>query len=87
MQCGWCFPQYDEALHGYMDAGGSLYEAHSHRSLQGMPHAHHSPHVGNHAPAMHPFHGNHVSSAQVPNHVMAGGVPDVHKRDKDSIYG
>ncbi|XP_034238703.1 homeobox protein homothorax isoform X1 [Thrips palmi] len=74
-------PRYDEGLHGYMDAGGSLYD--SHRALQGMPHAHHSPHVGNHAPAMHPY--NHVSAPQ--NHVMAGGVPDVHKRDKDSIYG
>jgi hypothetical protein len=27
---------------------------------------------------------NHTAAG---NHVMGGGVPDVHKRDKDSIYG
>merc|ERR1712012_1101598 len=31
---------------------------------------------------------NHVSSSSVANHVMGTGqVPDVHKRDKDAIYG
>merc|ERR1711899_555262 len=30
---------------------------------------------------------NHVSSSSVGNHVMGGQVPDVHKRDKDAIYG
>jgi hypothetical protein len=41
----------------------------------------HGPHM-NHGPSMHQYHGNHVMS----NHVM-GSVPDVHKRDKDAIYG
>jgi len=36
----------------------------------------------NHGQSMHPYHTNHVMS----NHVM-GSVPDVHKRDKDAIYG
>ncbi|XP_044731113.1 homeobox protein homothorax isoform X2 [Chrysoperla carnea] len=61
--------------------------------------AHHSPHM-NHAAAvaaaaMHPaaYHAsvaaaNHVSPAALTaNHVMGPGVPDVHKRDKDAIYG
>lgn len=43
--------------------------------------SHISPHM-NHGPSMHNYHGNHVMS----NHVM-GAVPDVHKRDKDAIYG
>ena len=30
---------------------------------------------------------NHVSSSSVANHVMGGQMPDVHKRDKDAIYG
>lgn len=31
---------------------------------------------------------NHVTSSSVTNHVMGSGqVPDVHKRDKDAIYG
>merc|ERR1711981_604184 len=30
---------------------------------------------------------NHVSSSSVGNHVMGGQMPDVHKRDKDAIYG
>merc|ERR1711899_563754 len=31
---------------------------------------------------------NHVSSSSVANHVMGTGqMPDVHKRDKDAIYG
>merc|ERR1712038_1309374 len=30
---------------------------------------------------------NHVSSSSVANHVMGCQMPDVHKRDKDAIYG
>merc|ERR1712223_1965337 len=30
---------------------------------------------------------NHVSSSSVANHVMGGQMPDVHKRDKDAVYG
>lgn len=71
-------------------------------SLQGLT-AHHSPHMNHASSAaaaasMHGYHaaaaaaaaaaaGNHVSP--VANHVMGatGAVPDVHKRDKDAIYG
>lgn len=78
--------QYDDGIHPYMDAasGGGMYDPHvPHRPLQM---AHHSPHM-NHAAAMHAgYHANHVSSA-VTNHVMSPVVPDVHKRDKDAIYG
>jgi homeobox protein homothorax len=48
------------------------------RQMQSLSHG---PHM-NHGPTMHQYHGNHVMS----NHVM-GAVPDVHKRDKDAIYG
>ncbi|KAI5746222.1 hypothetical protein M8J77_001266 [Diaphorina citri] len=82
-------PRYDEGLpcsaSSYMDTppgSSSLYEAH-HRLPPGM-----SPHM-NHYPTAPPPAAptNHVPPA---NHVMGGAsahVPDVHKRDKDSIYG
>lgn len=77
------FVQYDDGIHtSYMgDAPPSMYDPHvAHRPLQNI--AHHSPHM-NHG--MHQYHtGNHV--AAVANHVM-GPVTDVHKRDKDAIYG
>lgn len=64
------------------NAPPSMYDPHvAHRPLQSL--SHHSPHM-NHA-SMHQYHGNHVSTP-VSNHVM-GNVPDVHKRDKDAIYG
>ena len=39
--------------------------------------------------AMHNPYANHNPAASVQNHVMGAstGVPDVHKRDKDAIYG
>uniref|UniRef100_A0A1B6CLX0 Homeobox domain-containing protein n=1 Tax=Clastoptera arizonana TaxID=38151 RepID=A0A1B6CLX0_9HEMI len=78
------YNKYDDGIHPYMDTPpGSMYDPHAgHRPIQSM--THHSPHI-NHA-GMHQFHpaANHVASAA--NHVM-GAVPDVHKRDKDSIYG
>nr|CAD7571404.1 unnamed protein product [Timema californicum] len=73
---------YDDGIHPYMDnPPPSMYDPHvAHRPLQSL--AHHSPHM-NHG--MHQYHAaNHV--APVSNHVM-GSVPDVHKRDKDAIYG
>lgn len=79
--------QYDDGLHPYMEATGpgSMYDPHavSHRSLQGM--SHHSPHMNHTANMFHaaPPPTNHVSS----NHAMPPQVNDVHKRDKDSIYG
>ncbi|KAK7790168.1 hypothetical protein R5R35_008091 [Gryllus longicercus] len=76
-------PRYDDGIHPYMEnAPPSMYDPHvAHRGpLQGL--AHHSPHM-NHS--MHQYHTpNHVTP--VSNHVM-GSVPDVHKRDKDAIYG
>ncbi|XP_069672632.1 homeobox protein homothorax isoform X2 [Periplaneta americana] len=76
-------PRYDDGIHPYNmgDAPTSMYDPHvAHRPLQNI--THHSPHM-NHG--MHQYHpGNHV--APVSNHVM-GSVPDVHKRDKDAIYG
>lgn len=63
------------------NAGNMYADPHGHRpALPAL--AHHSPHM-NHT--MHQYHGgNHVTP--VPGHVM-GAVPDVHKRDKDAIYG
>ena len=39
--------------------------------------------------AMHNPYANHNPAASAQNHVMgsSSGVPDVHKRDKDAIYG
>ncbi|KAF6216081.1 hypothetical protein GE061_000419 [Apolygus lucorum] len=73
-------PRYEEGIHPYMEppTPGAMYDPHvGHRPLQGIqPHLNHNMHY--------PTGGNHVSP--VANHVM-GPVPDVHKRDKDSIYG
>uniref|UniRef100_T1JCN7 MEIS N-terminal domain-containing protein n=1 Tax=Strigamia maritima TaxID=126957 RepID=T1JCN7_STRMM len=73
-------PRYDDGIphYGAMDMPASMYDPH-HRP---MPLSH-SPHL-NHGHAMHQYHGNHVGAMS--NHVM-GSVPDVHKRDKDAIYG
>ncbi|XP_023225218.1 homeobox protein Meis1-like isoform X3 [Centruroides vittatus] len=75
--------RYEDTMshYGAMDGPASIYDPHAHRSMQTLSHA---PHM-NHTPAMHQYHGNHVSSV-MSNHVM-GSVPDVHKRDKDAIYG
>jgi homeobox protein homothorax len=78
--------RYDDGVsHGYpgMESmPASMYDPHSvgHRSLQ--PLAHPSPHM-NHSHPMYHHQSNHVPTG---NHVMAP-VPDVHKRDKDAIYG
>uniref|UniRef100_A0A8D8SIE6 Homeobox protein homothorax n=1 Tax=Cacopsylla melanoneura TaxID=428564 RepID=A0A8D8SIE6_9HEMI len=82
-------PRYDEGLpmsaSSYMDPPTStaLYEAH-HRLPPGM-----SPHM-NHYPSVPPPAAPPTNHVPAPNHVMGGAsahVPDVHKRDKDSIYG
>lgn len=80
---------------GSSSAGG-MYDPHRVAAAAAAA-AHHSPHM-NHAAAvaaaMHPYHAasvaaaNHVSPAALTaNHVMGPAVPDVHKRDKDAIYG
>jgi hypothetical protein len=68
--------RYDDGLSHY----GSMESPYDPlgRQMQSLTHG---PHM-NHGPSMHQYHGNHVMS----NHVM-GSVPDVHKRDKDAIYG
>ncbi|XP_055678513.1 homeobox protein homothorax isoform X2 [Lutzomyia longipalpis] len=90
-------PRYDESLHGYMDSGAAaaMYDPHAgHRppGLQGLP-PHHSPHMSHAAAAasvgMHGYHSGHGTPSHVSpvaNHVM-GSMPEVHKRDKDAIYG
>lgn len=90
--CSYLYLQYDDGLHGYMDSGAAaMYDPHSgHRppGLPGIP-PHHSPHMSHAAAAsvgMHGYHGtsSHVSPAT--NH-MGAVQPDVHKRDKEAIYG
>lgn len=73
-------PRYDDGIphYGPMEVSPTMYDPHAHRP---MPLSH-SPHM-NHGHSMHQYH-NHVSPMS--NHVM-GSVPDVHKRDKDAIYG
>ncbi|RLU14886.1 hypothetical protein DMN91_012773 [Ooceraea biroi] len=87
-------PRYDDGgLHGgYLEGGGGgggagLYDPHA----RGVPGLHHSPHLGGMGPA-HPQYP--PPPAQAPQHVLAAAaaaaasaVPDVHKRDKDAIYG
>ncbi|XP_076666990.1 meis homeobox homothorax isoform X4 [Andrena cerasifolii] len=89
-------PRYDDgALHaGYLEGGGGgggagLYDPHG--SARGVPGLHHSPHLGGMGPA-HPQYP--PPPPQPPQHVLAAAaaaaasaVPDVHKRDKDAIYG
>uniref|UniRef100_A0A1B0BIR1 MEIS N-terminal domain-containing protein n=1 Tax=Glossina palpalis gambiensis TaxID=67801 RepID=A0A1B0BIR1_9MUSC len=85
-----------------MDSGAAaaaMYDPHvGHRppGLQGLP-THHSPHMTHAAAAaatvgMHGYHtagaGGHGTPSHVSpvaNHLM-GGMPEVHKRDKDAIY-
>ncbi|XP_034936316.1 homeobox protein homothorax [Chelonus insularis] len=87
-------PRYDDGgLHGsYLEGGGGggagLYDPHG--SARGVPGLHHSPHMG-----MGPAHPQYPPPPpQPPQHVLAAAaaaaasaVPDVHKRDKDAIYG
>ncbi|EZA50967.1 Homeobox protein homothorax, partial [Ooceraea biroi] len=86
-------PYDDGGLHGgYLEGGGGgggagLYDPHA----RGVPGLHHSPHLGGMGPA-HPQYP--PPPAQAPQHVLAAAaaaaasaVPDVHKRDKDAIYG
>ncbi|XP_029661077.1 homeobox protein homothorax isoform X2 [Formica exsecta] len=87
-------PRYDDGgLHGgYLEGGGGgggagLYDPHG--NARGVPGLHHSPHLGSMGPA-HPQY----PPPQPPQHVLAAAaaaaasaVPDVHKRDKDAIYG
>ncbi|XP_017759452.1 PREDICTED: homeobox protein homothorax isoform X2 [Eufriesea mexicana] len=89
-------PRYDDGgVHGsYLEGGGGgggagLYDPHG--SVRGVPGLHHSPHLGGMGPA-HPQYP--PPPPQPPQHVLAAAaaaaasaVPDVHKRDKDAIYG
>lgn len=75
-----------------MDSGTAttMYDPHAgHRpGLQGLP-PHHSPHMSHPAVGMHGYHSGHGTPSHVSpvaNHVM-GSIPEVHKRDKDAIYG
>lgn len=82
--CGCNFFQYDDGLshYGAMESVAGMYDPHgaaAHRSLHQPLAGHPSPHMNSHP--MYHHQGNHVPS---PNHVMG---PDVHKRDKDAIYG
>ncbi|KAK0080181.1 hypothetical protein PV325_000331 [Microctonus aethiopoides] len=85
--------RYDDGgLHGsYLEGGGGgagLYDPHG--SARGVPGLHHSPHM-----SMGPAHPQYPPPPpQPPQHVLAAAaaaaasaVPDVHKRDKDAIYG
>ncbi|XP_035703125.1 homeobox protein homothorax isoform X3 [Folsomia candida] len=76
--------KYDDGLshYGAMESVAGMYDPHgaaAHRSLHQPLAGHPSPHMNSHP--MYHHQGNHVPS---PNHVMG---PDVHKRDKDAIYG
>ena len=57
-------------------------QAHQAAAASQMNHMAHNPYVA--AAASAAAGNNHSGSG---NHVMSGGQPDVHKRDKDAIYG
>ncbi|XP_043473749.1 homeobox protein homothorax isoform X1 [Leptopilina heterotoma] len=88
-------PRYDDGLHGgYLEGGGGgggagLYHPDPHASARGVPGLHHSSHLG----AMGPAHPQYPPPPpQPPHNVLAAvassaAIPDVHKRDKDAIYG
>ena len=61
-----------------LDLAAAAHRSHLSAAMHGNPYA---------AAAAAAAANNHVSSS-VANNVMGGGqVPDVHKRDKDAIYG
>merc|ERR1719174_3002978 len=68
----------------YGDHRAALYTLAAHHAAA-QQHMNHSSSVA----AMHNPYANHNPTASVQNHVMGAspGVPDVHKRDKDAIYG
>ncbi|XP_033216089.1 homeobox protein homothorax isoform X4 [Belonocnema kinseyi] len=88
-------PRYDDGLHGgYLEGGGGgggagLYHPDPHSSARGVPGLHHGSHLG----AMGPAHPQYPPPPpQPPHNVLAAvassaAIPDVHKRDKDAIYG
>jgi len=88
-------PRYDGWPSGMEMPPTSMYgDPHARTALDTLTAAHHAAaaqHM-NHSSsvaAMHNPYANHNPAASVPNHVMGAstGVPDVHKRDKDAIYG
>ncbi|CAL4063136.1 unnamed protein product [Meganyctiphanes norvegica] len=80
--------RYDDGLGHYgaasMEAVASMYDPHRNVASTGLPGSlmGHMNHGATHNMYPHTPGSNHVGS----NHVM-GSVPDVHKRDKDLIYG
>jgi len=88
-------PRYDGWPSGMEMPPTSMYgDPHARSALDTLTAAHHAAaaqHM-NHSSsvaAMHNPYANHNPAASVQNHVMGAstGVPDVHKRDKDAIYG
>jgi len=88
-------PRYDgwPSGMGEMPPTSMYGDPHSRAALDTLA-AHHAAaqHMQNHSSsvAMHNPYANHnPTAASVQNHVMgaSSGVPDVHKRDKDAIYG
>jgi hypothetical protein len=94
-------PRYDGWPSGMEMTPTSMYgdphSAHARTALEQLTASHHTNHMTHPssaavhaaaAAAMHnPYANNHTGN--VTNHVMgsSAGVPDVHKRDKDAIYG
>ncbi|XP_041467769.1 homeobox protein Meis1-like isoform X1 [Lytechinus variegatus] len=81
---------YDDGLphYGSLDASStSMYEAHAPRSAVHYSQAYAQPHM-NHAPSVaHPqFYPGHTPSNVITPSVTQS-VTDIHKRDKDAIYG
>jgi len=88
-------PRYDGWPSGMEMPPTSMYgDPHARSALDTLTAAHHAAaaqhmnHTSSVA-AMHNPYANHNPAASVQNHVMGAstGVPDVHKRDKDAIYG
>ena len=73
--------QYEEGLSHYAAGMEAMYD---HRNSAALQPAALMTHMNQHNPAMYPH--SQPQTNPTANHVM-GSVPDVHKRDKDLIYG
>ena len=76
-------PHHRAAL-DQLTAQAQAHQAAASQMQNHMAAAAHNPYQGLAAAAAATAGNNHSGSG---NHVMSGQVPDVHKRDKDAIYG
>uniref|UniRef100_A0A6A7FR91 Homeobox protein homothorax-like n=2 Tax=Hirondellea gigas TaxID=1518452 RepID=A0A6A7FR91_9CRUS len=80
------YKQYDEGLGHYAAGMEAMYDHRASAALQPATLMSHMNHASHNPATMYPHSQPPPQSNPTANHVM-GSVPDVHKRDKDLIYG